>query len=122
MSKKRWIIKTYPVKDFHLNQCWVKTLPLSAGGLPRPLTSELFHVLARDTRAAVGPLAVLWGKRKQSSEIFVQSKPSNIGKKINSSAKLQSLPLSEVFFCLCDKVYHKQEVCFHLYLLGHIVT
>jgi len=29
--------------------------------------------------------------------------------------------LSIHFFCSCDKV-HKREVCFHLYLLGQIVT
>ena len=27
------------------------------------------------------------------------------------SAKLQSSPPSVFLFCLCDKVYHKQEVC-----------
>jgi len=39
----------------------------------------------------------------------------------HSSAKLQS-PLSVVFLCSCDKVYHRQEVRFLLYLLGQIVT
>jgi len=38
------------------------------------------------------------------------------------SAKLQSSPLSVHAFCLCDKVNHKQEVRFLLYLLGKIVT
>ena len=37
---------------------------------------------------------------------------------MRSSAKLYSLPLSALFFCLYDKVYHKQEVGFALYLLG----
>ena len=40
---------------------------------------------------------------------------------IHSSEKLQSPPLS-VLFCSCDKVYHKQNVRFLLYLLGLIVT
>jgi len=30
--------------------------------------------------------------------------------------------LSVYFFCLCDKVYHKQKVLSLLYLLGQIVT
>jgi len=30
--------------------------------------------------------------------------------------------LSVLFFCLCDKVYHKQEVHFLLYLLDQSVT
>ena len=36
--------------------------------------------------------------------------------------QVRSPPLSVYFFCLCYKVYHKQEVCFLLYLLGQIVT
>ena len=40
---------------------------------------------------------------------------------IHSSAKLDSSPLSVRFFCSCDKVYHKLEVRFLLYLLGQIV-
>jgi len=41
---------------------------------------------------------------------------------MHSSANFQSPPNSVVFFGLCDMVYHKQEVCFILYLLGQIVT
>jgi len=37
-------------------------------------------------------------------------------------SKFWSPPLSVLFFCLCEKVYHKQEVRFLLYLLGQIVT
>ena len=36
---------------------------------------------------------------------------------IHSSATIQSLPHSVLFFCTCDKVYHKWEVRFLLYLL-----
>jgi len=38
------------------------------------------------------------------------------------SAKLRSSPLLVHAFCSCDKVNHKQEVRFLLYLLGQIVT
>ena len=41
---------------------------------------------------------------------------------MHSSAKLQSLPLSVLSFCSCNKVYHKPEKCFLLYLLGQVVT
>ena len=43
---------------------------------------------------------------------------------MHSSANIQSPPclLSVHFFCLCDMVYHTQEVCFLLCLLGLIVT
>ena len=36
-------------------------------------------------------------------------------------ANVQAPPISVVFLCLCDNVYHKQEVRFLLYLLGQIV-
>jgi len=36
--------------------------------------------------------------------------------------KTQSPPLSVLFFCSCDKIDHKQKVCFLLYLHGQIVT
>jgi len=36
---------------------------------------------------------------------------------MHSSAIFQSTPISVLFFCLCDKVYHKQEVRFLLYQL-----
>ena len=42
-------------------------------------------------------------------------------KEMHSTAKLQYPPLSVLFICSCDKVDHKQEVCFLLYSLGHIV-
>ena len=42
-------------------------------------------------------------------------------KGMHSSAKLQSLLFSVLFFCLCDKVYHNQEVRFLLYLLAYYV-
>ena len=38
------------------------------------------------------------------------------------SQKCNPLPLSVLFLCSCDKVYHKLEVRFVLYLLGQIVT
>jgi len=43
---------------------------------------------------------------------------------MHNLAIFQSPPLSVVFLCPCDKVYHKQEeqVCFLLYLIGQIVT
>ena len=41
---------------------------------------------------------------------------------MHSSAIKQSPLLSILFFCSNDKVYHKQEVRFHLYLLGQIAT
>jgi len=41
---------------------------------------------------------------------------------MHSSAKFQASPISVVFLCSCDKVYHKKEVCFLLYLLGRNVT
>jgi len=43
---------------------------------------------------------------------------------MHSSAIFQSPPISIVFYCSCDKVYHQQEVGFLLYLLtllGQIV-
>jgi len=36
---------------------------------------------------------------------------------MQSSANFQSPP---IFFCSCEKVYHKQEVHFLLYILGQI--
>ena len=35
-----------------------------------------------------------------------------LGCPMHSSEKIQSSPLYVLDFCLCDKVYHKQEVCF----------
>jgi len=40
---------------------------------------------------------------------------------MDNSAVLQSPPLSVGFFCSCDKVYHKQEVRYSLYLLAPTV-
>jgi len=47
--------------------------------------------------------------------------PANIIYK-HSSVNVQAPPISVVFLCPCDKVYHKQEVRFLLHLLGQIVT
>ena len=41
---------------------------------------------------------------------------------MHSCANFQSPPTYVVILCSCDKVYHKQEVCILLYLLGQIVT
>jgi len=41
---------------------------------------------------------------------------------MHSSAKPKVPPLSVVFLCSCDKVYHKQVVRFLVYLLGQFVT
>ena len=41
---------------------------------------------------------------------------------IHSSVYFHSPPVSAVLLCSCDKVDHKQEVRFSLYLLGQIVT
>jgi len=41
---------------------------------------------------------------------------------MHRSAIKQSPLLSILFFCSNDKVYHKQEVRIHLYLLGQIAT
>jgi len=41
---------------------------------------------------------------------------------MHSSTNFQTPPISVVFLCSCDMIYNKQEVCFLLYLLGHIVT
>jgi len=41
---------------------------------------------------------------------------------MHSSTKIQSPPLSVLFFCLCDKAYHKKGVRFGLCKLGQIVT
>jgi len=41
---------------------------------------------------------------------------------MHSSANVQSPPLSAVFICVCDKVSHKQEAGFLLFLLGQIVN
>ena len=40
----------------------------------------------------------------------------------NENAQCQSPPFSVLFFCSCNKVYHKQEVRFLLYKLCQIVT
>jgi len=41
---------------------------------------------------------------------------------MHNFSTLQSSPLFVVFLWSCDKVYHKQEVRFLLYLLGQAVT
>jgi len=41
---------------------------------------------------------------------------------MESSQNFNLLPFSVHFFCWSDKVYHKQEVRFLLYLLGQIAT
>jgi len=51
---------------------------------------------------------------------YLVSKKAHIT--MHSSAKFKSPPLPLLFFCSCDKVYHKQAVLFLLYLLGQIVT
>ena len=43
-------------------------------------------------------------------------------KVMHSSKKNQDPPNAVDFLWSCDKVYHKQEVCFLLYFLGQIVT
>jgi len=43
---------------------------------------------------------------KRLTEISQNNQPSYM----HSSTKLQSPPLSELSFCLCDKAYHKQKV------------
>jgi len=41
---------------------------------------------------------------------------------MHSSSKLESSSIPVHFFCSFDKVYHKRELCFLLYLLGKIFT
>jgi len=41
---------------------------------------------------------------------------------MDSSTNFQALPQAAYFLWSCDKVYHKQEVCFLLYFLGQIVS
>ena len=45
----------------------------------------------------------------------------NDGNPKHSFSNLQSPLLSVLFFCSCDKLDHKQEIRFLLYLLGQIV-
>jgi len=45
-----------------------------------------------------------------------------VGGKCIGSQNFNLLALSVFFFCLRDKVYHKQKVRFPLYLLGQVVT
>ena len=53
-----------------------------------------------------------------------QASNSNIimGMTIDSSTHFQAPPQAAYFLWSCDKVYHKQEVCFLLYFLGQIVS
>jgi len=41
---------------------------------------------------------------------------------MNNSTNVQTPPQAAYFLWSCDKVYHKQEVCFLLYFLGQIVS
>ena len=41
---------------------------------------------------------------------------------IDSSTHFQAPPQAAYFLWSCDKVYHKQEVCFLLFFLGQIVS
>ena len=41
---------------------------------------------------------------------------------MDSSTNLHAPPHAAYFLWSCDKVYHKQEVCFLLYFLGQIVS
>jgi len=41
---------------------------------------------------------------------------------MHSSTIVKSLPIFVEIHCSCEKVYHKQEVRFLLYILGQIVT
>ena len=41
---------------------------------------------------------------------------------MHNFANFQALPISVELYCPCDRVYHKQEVRFLLFLLGQIVT
>jgi len=41
---------------------------------------------------------------------------------MDSSTNIQAPPQAAYFLWSCDKVYHKQEVRFLLYLLGQIVS
>jgi len=41
---------------------------------------------------------------------------------MDSSTNFQASPHAAYFLWYCDKVYHKQEVCFILYFLGQIVS
>jgi len=42
--------------------------------------------------------------------------------RMDSSNKFQAPPQAAYFLWSCDKVYHKQEVCFLSYFLGQIVS
>jgi len=41
---------------------------------------------------------------------------------MDGSTSFQAPPQAAYFLWYCDKVYHKQEVCFLVYLLGQIVS
>jgi len=41
---------------------------------------------------------------------------------MDSSTNFEAPPQAAYFLWYCDKVYHKQEVCFLLYFLGQIVS
>ena len=77
-------------------------------------------------RSRVRALVSIWTTLKIQVEVKLTSLISYISFSVKNSIKNTQIPqISSHFcsiFCSCDKAYHKQEVCFVLYLLGQIVT
>ena len=71
-------------------------------------------------------MAIVWLKlnkwKKSGHFALLCSYNFQINVLMHSSAKPKVPPLSVVFLCSCDKVYHKQVVRFLVYLLGQFVT
>ena len=76
-------------------------------GLPGKMRIQQFSILCRND--------TVYGLSKQCS--LIEFKPS-----MDSSTNFQAPPRAAYFLWSCDKVYHKQEVCFLLYFLGRIVS
>ena len=57
------------------------------------------------------------------SQVLLLANPQQvIHRSMDSSTNCQAPPQAAYFLWSCDKVYHKQEVCFLLYILGQIVS
>jgi len=79
----------------------------------------------RSLKALLRPMSRLRPGRRRRRQVRMMGQTVRVASPaliMRGSANCKTPPISLVFFCLCDKVYYKQEVPFLLYLLGQIVT
>ena len=98
----------------HVSGLWSAVQHIREKRQNRRITAKLLHVcILAGMRSDVGDSPWL---------MFWQLSPRIIAATMDSSTNLHAPPHAAYSLWSCDKVYHKQEVCFLSYFLDQIVS